>query len=244
MRLRVLACVVLIAACGHAPGYTLGVRDRYEVGEDPTIAVAIAEPSNTDAVLVITKPDGSTVRRDVALGVARTNIRFNTPGERGHVPTFDALGDYRIELRANEAVLARREIRIAIDRLTEIFSTDEIASFQPVARYTRAKQHKQTHWKTYGAIYEHTIGSGARIEVLVEEPGEALAVAWKPYEEEGMLGVIENNHVRFRERAGSVTASWISGKRIVAMRAATLDDFQRGFIAHFLARYPSELHEQ
>ena len=241
MVLRVISCLVVLAACARAPAYTLGVRDGYELGEDPTIAVAIREPSSGDALLVITKPDGSTVRQKVGLGVAQTNIRFNTPVERGREPTFSATGDYRVELRLNEAILAKQEIRISTDRLTEMFGDGEVASFEPVARYTRAKQHKQRHWKTYGALYEHTLRSDVQIQVVIEEPGDALADAWKPYEEEGMLGVIENNHVRFRERTGSVSASWIAGKRIIAMRAATLDDFQRGFIAYFLARYPSDL---
>jgi len=76
---------------------------------------------------------------------------------------------------------------------------------------------------------------------VIEEPGAALKVAWKPYEEEGPLAIIENNNVRFRERTGSVSASWISGKRIIAVRAANLADIERGFIAAFFRRYPSDL---
>lgn len=241
MSLRVLSCLVCIAACTSGPAYRLTVRDAYELGEDPTIGVAIRETSKNDAVLVITRPSGSTVRQKVPLAVEQTNVRFHTPVERGREPTFTELGDYRVELRADQALLAKQEIRISIDRLTSIFHEQEIASFELATRYTRARQHKQQHWKTYGALYEHTIRSGARIHVVVEEPGDALDQAWKPYEEEGMLGVIENNHVRFRERTGSVSASWISGRRIIAMRAATIEDFERGFLAHFLARYPSNL---
>jgi hypothetical protein len=80
------------------------------------------------------------------------------------------------------------------------------------------------------------------IAVVIEEPGNALQDAWKSYEEGGTLQVIENSYVRFRERPGNVSAAWISGQKIVAMRAETLEDFERGFIGAFLARYPSSLH--
>jgi hypothetical protein len=240
MWLRVLF-ILGFAACASGPPYRLTVRDRYELGEDPTISVAITKTSDEDAVLVITRPSGSTVRQKVPLGIEQTNVRFGNPIDQPGEPTFNELGDYRVELRANKAVLAKQEIRISIDRLTSIFTDEEIASYQPAARYTRARQAKRVHYKTYGALYEHTLKSGIQIHVLIEEAGDALDEAWKPYEEEGTLGVIENNHVRFRERSGSVSASWISGKRIIAMRAGTLEDFERGFIAHFLARYPSNL---
>jgi hypothetical protein len=242
MWLRALS-VVGCVACASGPAHRLTVRDRYELGEDPTIVVGNRDTSSADATLIITRPSGSTLRERVSLGAAEINVRVNAnaPVVRGREATFSELGDYRVELRANQAVVATHEIRISIDRLTKIFGTDEIASFEPIARYTRARQNKQQHWKSYGALYEHTLRAGTQIHVLIEEPGNALREAWKAYEEEGTLGVIENNNVRFRERSGSVSASWISGKRIIGMRAATLEDFERGFIAHFLARYPSDL---
>lgn len=240
MWLRVLF-ILGFAACASGPAYVLTVGDRYEVGEDPTVGVTIKEPSDDQAILVITRPNGSSVREKVSLRVEKVNVRFGNHVDPAAVPTFLELGDYRVELRDNETVLARHEIRVAVDRLTSIFTDEEIAAYVPVNRYTRARQNKQKRWKRYGALYEHTLRDGTQIHVIVEEPGSALEQAWKPYEEEGTLGVIENNHVRFRERAGSVSASWISGRRIIAMRAATLEAFERGFIAYFLAKYPSDL---
>jgi hypothetical protein len=236
-----VCCLVLSIGCASAPAYRLSVPEQYEVGEDPTIGVAIGKTSSDSAVVVITRPDGSTVRQPVSLGMARTNVRFGGSIARGHTPTFTARGDYLVELEANGTQLARQEIRISVDRLTRMFPEEEIAGFELLARYTRERGLRKQHWKTYGALYEHTLRSGSEIRVVIEDPGDALDAAWKQYEDEGTLGVIENNNVRFRERSGSVSASWISGKKIVAMRAAVLADFQRGFIGRFLARYPSSL---
>lgn len=233
--------IVFLVACASGPAYRLSVRDRYEVGEDPTIGISIREPREDTAVLIVTRPDGSTVERRAALDVARTNIRFDDAIVPGREPTFTERGDYRVELKHGQTLLAQQEIRISVDRLTKIFDKREVADFELVASYTRPRADKQLRWKTYGALYEHTLRKGVRINVVIEEPGDALANAWKHYKEEGTLGVIENNSVVFRERVGSVSASWISGKRIVAMRAATLADFERGFLGAFLARYPSRL---
>jgi hypothetical protein len=242
MWLRVLSIVGCVA-CASGPPHRLRIQDPYEVGEDPTILVESRASSSEDAMLVIARPGGSTVQQRVALRAPQTHVRFNAnaPVTSGREPTFTEIGDYRVELRVDQTVLARQEIRISLDRLTTIFGGEEIASFAPVTRYARARQYRQQHWKSYGALFEHTLRPGTQIHVLIEEPDDALRDAWKDYEEEGTLGVIENHNVRFRERAGSVSASWISGTRIVAMRAAVLADFERGFIAHFLARYPSSL---
>jgi hypothetical protein len=234
-------CIVGLVACASAPAYRVSVREHPEVGEDPTIAVAVRDTSNDHAVLVITRPDGSTVRQDVPLDAPEKNVRFGSLADRASEPTFTAPGDYRVELRANEAILASQQIRVAVDRLTRLFADGEVAGFDLVTRFTRSRANKRRHWKTYGAVYEDTVRPGTRIEVVIEEPGDSLVEAWKPYEEEGPLAVIEGYNVRFRERTHSVSASWISGKRIVAMRASTLEDFQRGFIAHFLSLYPSNL---
>lgn len=240
MWLRVLSILGLVA-CASGPAYRLSVRDRYEVGEDPTIRITIKQTSDADAILVIERPSGSSVREKVPLRVEQTSVRFGNAVDPAVVPTFTELGDYRVELRSNETVLAKQEIRIAVDRLTAIFPDDEIALFAPVNRYTRARQNKQQHWKIYGALYEHTLRPGTQIHVVIEEPGDALDDAWQRYEEEGTLAVIENNNVRFRERTSSVSATWLSGNRIIAMRAAALEDFERGFLGHFLAKYPSDL---
>lgn len=241
MRWLVLTCLI---ACGagasNVAGYRLTVRDRYEVGEDPTILVAIDSTSDDDAVLIITRPDNTTVRQKVPLSVARTNVRFGNPVDPGE-PTFTAKGDYRVELKTGNKILAKQEIRISVDRLTQIFPAEDVAGFELAQSWSRARQNKNEHWMTYGALYEHKLKTGTQINVTIEEPGSSLHDAWKPYEEEGTLGVIEDNNVRFRERSGSVSASWISGKKIIGMRAATLEDFERGFIGHFLARFPSNL---
>jgi len=228
--------------CASGPPYQLSVHNSYEVGEDPTIGIAIAQPTQEKAVLIVTRPDGSTVRQRVSLSIKKNNIRFGaTVVDKGSEVTFTERGDYRVELRNDSALLAKQEIRIAVDRLTTLFDESEIADFVPVARYTRPRGLEKQRWKTYGARYEHTLRKGVQIHVLIEDPGDALPEAWKQYEEEGTLGVIENNYVRFRDRNGSVSASWISGTKIVAMRAETLADFERGFIGQFLARFPSKL---
>jgi hypothetical protein len=237
--MRVLWIVALCACLG--PAYRLNTRERYEVGEDPTIDVSIREPTKDNAVLIVTRPDGTTVRERVALTAKQNNVKFGRPLEPGIEPTFTLPGDYRVELRSDKAVLAQHEIRIAVDRLTKIFDDEEIADFALVAHYTRARANKQQRWKQYGALYENTLKKGVQINVVIEVPGDAKKEAWKPYEEEGTPAVMENNYVRFRERAGSVSASWISGDKIIAMRAATLADFERGFIKRFLQKYPSDL---
>lgn len=240
--MRSLVCCLFVSiGCASTPAYRLSVPAQYEVGEDPTIAVAIGKTSNDSAAVVITRPDGSTLRQPISLATARTSVRFGGAIARDYTPTFTARGDYLVELEMNGTLLARQEIRISVDRLTRLFPDHEIAGFELVARFTRERGIRKQRWKTYGALYEHTLRDGSEIRVVIEDPGDALAVAWKMYEDEGTLGVIENNNVRFHERTGSVSASWISGKKIVAMRAAELADFQRGFIDSFLARYPSSL---
>ena len=239
MLLRVLIGIA-VAACG-GPAYQLSIQDSYEVGEDPTISLQVREARERAGELVLVRPDGSTVKQPVPLDREQTYVRFGTPGRGTDEPTFTSTGDYRVELRTGETVLARQEIRISTDRLTHMFDDEEIAGFRLVARYTRARQDKGQRWKTYAARYEHTLREDSRIQVVIEQPGPNLQDAWKPYEEEGTLAVIENNNVRFRERTRSVSASWISGKRIIAMRAGSLDDFERGFIGYFLAKYPSAL---
>lgn len=241
MRLRALSLIGLVA-CGGGPPYRLAVRDAYEVGEDATIALDVRNASDDKAVVVITRPDGSTVRERVSLDREKIQVKFGDPQvQPDSVPTFTETGDYRVELRTGNTVLAQHEIRVAVDRLTKKFDDEGVAGFRPIVRYTQARQHGPKKWKLYGALYEHTERPDSRIQVVIHEPGDALDEAWAPYKEEGTLGVMEGNHVRFRERTRSVSASWISGKRIIAMRADELADFERGFIGYFLAKYPSKL---
>jgi len=238
--MRVL-CILCLVGCASSASYKLTARDTYEVGEDPTFDLAITQTSPDTAILRVTRPDGSTVRSKVRLDAKQTSVRVGGSLDEGSEPTFTERGAYRVELRTDKTLLARQEIHISLDRLTSIFTDEEIADFAPLTRYTRARANKQERWKTYGAIYEHTLRKGVMIRVVIEEPGAALQDAWKSYKEGGTLQVIENNYVRFRERPGNVSAAWISGTQIVAMRAETLDDFERGFIGAFLARYPSTL---
>src|ERR1044071_4761604 len=110
--------IVALCACLTGPAYRLNTRERYEVGEDPTIDVSIREPTKDNAVLIVTRPDGTTVRERVALTTKQNNVKFGRPLEAGIEPTFTVPGDYRVELRSDKAVLAKHEIRIALDRLT------------------------------------------------------------------------------------------------------------------------------
>src|SRR6185369_2869242 len=126
MRWLVLTCLIACSAgASNVAGYQLTVRDRYEVGEDPTISVAIDSTTDEDAVLIITRPDNTTVRQKVPLSVARTNVRFGNPVDPAE-PTFTAKGDYRVELKTGNKILAKQEIRISVDRLTKIFPDEDV----------------------------------------------------------------------------------------------------------------------
>ena len=245
MRLYLLMLLVLTACPRGGGAYQMQIREAYEVGEDITIGVGVKETSSKDAVLIITRPDGSTLRQRVTLDKEQTQVRFSKPVDKDHEPTFNDKGDYKVELKAGKgtAVLAQQQIRVAVDRLTKKFDDEEVGGFAPLARFTRVRMYKDKRWKTYHALYEHTLRDGVQITVVIEEPGDALQDAWKQYVETSTLGVIEGNNVQFQERTGSVTASWISGKRIISMRANELPDLEKGFIAHFLAKYPSNLKE-
>ena len=134
--LLLLACV---ASCG-GPAYQLTIRDSYEVGEDPTVAIKIRETTKDNAVLIITRPDGSTVRAKVPLDVAQNQIKFGGQPEPRTEPTFTTPGDYRVELRGdNKLVLAEHQIHVSVDRLTQTFDDGEIAEFELATTYTRAR---------------------------------------------------------------------------------------------------------
>jgi hypothetical protein len=238
---RALVLLWLIGACG-APRYQLAVTDTYEVGEDATVELRVREASKQKAVLLITRPDGSTLRRYAPLREEVSRIKFGAPlPEPGVEPTFTMPGHYTIELRLKDKVLASRDLEITLDRLDEVLPADEVAGYTPVVRYTRPKQSGTLRWKTFGAIYEHPSRKDAKIEVLVEAPEDRLATAWKPYEEDTTLGVIENNNVRLRERSDYATASWRASQHVITMRARSLAELERGLIGHFLARFPSKL---
>jgi hypothetical protein len=242
--MRVLCALGLVVACSH-PAYQLSAREAYEVGEDPTVVVQIRETSSTDAELVIVRPDRSIVKKKLKLDLAERNVRFGSvqvqPGVAVEEPAFNQVGHYKIELRSGGQVLAQQEIDISKDRLTQKLTEDVIAGFAPLVRFTRVRANGPQRWKTYGAVYEHTKRTGVQVQVVIEEPGEYMTDAWKPYEDEGTLAVIEKNNVVVRERTGSATASWVSGDRIVAIRADSMTDVSRGFLSFFLVKFPSSL---
>jgi hypothetical protein len=61
-------------------------------------------------------------------------------------------------------------------------------------------------------------------------------------EEETVVDGDRTRRLRFRERSdGTVSITWISDKKIIAMRAPTLTDLERALIAHFLSVFPSKL---
>src|SRR5688572_14419635 len=129
MRRYVVMLLALVACPRSGPGYQMTIRDTYEVGEDATIAITAKQTSDEDAVLIITRPDGSTLRQRVLLDREQQSVRFAKEIDKDHEPTFTEKGNYRIELRAGrrKAVLAQQQIRIAVDRLTKKFDDEEVA---------------------------------------------------------------------------------------------------------------------
>jgi hypothetical protein len=239
---RALTVLCLVAACGRGPAYRLTVTEAYEVGEDATIGIQVRELTDDDAEIVITRPDGTFVKQHAPLDVEITRVRFAPPVPRPRaIPTFTTKGDYLVELKAGEHVLAKHTVKVTIDHLNDLIPQEVIADYKPITRATRPKQAGDRHWKIYGATYEHPFHTDARIDLVIEEPKENMKIAWTSYAEEGTLGVIENSTVVIRDRADSASAAWKSGELIVAMRARSLAELQRGLLAHFLARFPSKL---
>lgn len=238
---RALAVLWLVMGCG-SPAYRLTVTEPYEVGEDATIGLQVKQVSDDDAEIVITRPDGTIVKQHAPLDAAVTRIRFSPPVPRPRaIPTFTTTGDYLVELKSGKRVLATKKLEVKIDHLNDLIPDESVSEYKPITRFTRPKQAGDKHWKIYGATYEHPFHPDARVDVVVEEPKEDMSTAWKAYEEEGTLGVIENSNVVIRERTDSASAAWKSGDWIVSMRASRLAELQRGLIAHFLARFPSKL---
>lgn len=240
--MRTVLVLAAIVGCAHAPPYRISVEDKYEVGEDATVTVNVSKVTDDDAELIVTRPDGTIVKQHAPLDATSARIKFGKPPPHpGTPPTFTVPGTYTIELRADDNVLAKQEILVEGALLDELLPVDEIADYTQITRYTRTRQHGKKTWKVYGAIYVLARNVDARIEIIIENPGKNLEAAWKEYEEEGTISVIEGNNVRFRERTGSVSTSWISGKRIINTRGPTLADLEKGLIAHFLGRFPSKL---
>jgi hypothetical protein len=237
-----LTVLLLVAGCGRGPAYKLTVTEAYEVGEDATIGLQVRKLTDDDAEIVITRPDGSVVKQHAPLDAEITRVRFAPPVPRPRaVPTFTTKGDYLVELKAGDRVLAKSTVKVTIDHLNDLIPQEVAADYKPITRYARPKQAGDLHWKIYGATYEHPFHTDARIDLVIEEPKGDMKTAWKAYAEEGTLGVIDNSTVVIRERADSASAAWKSGELIVSMRASSLAELQRGLIAHFLARFPSKL---
>ncbi len=239
--MRSLAILCLLAGCLKGPAYKLDVTESYEVGEDATIGLHVRDLSDDDADIVIRRPDGTDVRQHAPLDAKVTRIRFAPPVPRPRaVPTFTMKGEYIVELRSGSKVLAKKTLQVTLDHLNDLISEESFEDYKPITRFTRPKQAGAARWKTYGATYEHPFRKEARIDVLIEEPKQHLATAWKSYEEQGTLGVIKGATVLLRERAESARAAWISDDLIVSLAAPTLADIEK-LIGHFIDRYPSKL---
>jgi hypothetical protein len=238
---RALSVLCLVAACVRGPAYRL-TTESYEVGEDATISVQVRELTDDDAEIVITRPDGTIVKQHAPLDVEVTRVRFAPPVPRPRaIPTFTTKGEYVVELKSGNKVLAKKTLEITIDHLNDLIPDESISDYKPITRFTRPKQAGALHWKIYGATYEHPFHTDARVEVILEEPKADQKTAWKAYEEEGTLGVLGDSNVVIRERTDSAAVAWKSDDLIVSMRAPTLADLQRGVLAYFLARFPSKL---
>jgi hypothetical protein len=204
--------------------------------------VQVRELTDDDAEIVITRPDGTIVKQHAPLDAEVSRVRFAPPVPRPRaIPTFTTKGDYLVELKSGNRVLAKRTVKVSIDHLNDLIPDEGISDYKPITRFTRPKQAGGLKWKIYGATYEHPMHTDARVEVVLEEPRADLKTAWKAYEDEWTLGVLEDSNVVIRERADSASVAWKSGDLIVSMRAPTLADLQRGVLGYFLARFPSKL---
>jgi hypothetical protein len=238
----VLVLTTLLGACAHGPPYRVQVTESYEVGEDITVALRVRELTDDDAVIIVTRPDGTIIKEHAPLDVEHSKIRFGRPAPHPGVPaTFTETGPYRVELKTGDTVLAKDEVVVKVNHLDELLPMRDVADYKQITRYTKVRLYGKKQWKTYGAIYVQQYRPEARVEIVIEEPGSNMKDAWKPYFEVGTVTVIEDNNVIFREGADVVTASWISDSRIIAMRAPTLADLERGMVAHFLNEFPSKL---
>ena len=105
----------------------------------------------------------------------------------------------------------------------------------------RPRQSGPNRWMSYGAVYESARHPGTRIQVVIDEAEGHVDAAWKPYEEQGALGVLADNNLRIHERTSSVSISWLSSTRVIVIESAALRHIDKKFLRHFLTRYPSDL---
>ncbi|HTL36494.1 MAG TPA: hypothetical protein VL326_25350 [Kofleriaceae bacterium] len=238
---RSVAALVWLVACAPHGGIKLAAPGRYEVGEEATISIdapGADSDSPVEGDIVMTRPDGSVYKQHARLTSPKNRIKIGDDDE----PTFMATGRYRLTFQQDAAhpLAAPIDIAVNIDRLTEVLS-ELIVEYKAKTRFTKPRANGHLQWKQYGGIYEHPWQKDHEIEVVIEEPGEAFKTAWKQYEEQGVLQVIQKNYVRLREGADTTMAAWTSEGRIIVLRATDLAKFDPKFIARFFARYPSDL---
>ena len=238
---RSVVALVVVAGCAPHGGIKLAAPDHYEVGEEATVSID-APGADSDAPiegdLVLVRPDGSNFKQHVRLTSAKNRVKV---GENAQ-PTFMDTGRYKLEFQQDAAhpLATPIDFLVNIDHLTELLS-ETIVEYKAKTRYTKPRASGHLTWKQYGGIYEHPWAKDHEIEVLIEEPGEAFKVAWKPYEEQGVLQVIQNNYVRLREGAETTMAAWTSEGRIIVLRSTELAKLDPKFLARFFTRYPSDL---
>ena len=234
-----LAALVWLAACAPHGGIKVSAPERYEVGEEATISIDApgADPdSPVEGDIVLVRPDGTVFKQHARLTNPKNRIKL------GDEPTFMQTGRYRLQFQqdANHPLAAPVDISVNIDHLTELLS-ETIVEYKAKLRYTKPRANGHLHWKQYGGIYQHPWQSDHEIEIIIEEPGEAFKTAWKVYEEQGILQVMQKNYVRLREGADTTMAAWTADGRIIVLRATDLAKFDPKFIARFFTRYPSDL---
>lgn len=241
--MRAVLVLLAVTGCARSVPYRLTVPEAYEVGEDATIVVDATQLTDDDAIIIITRPDGTIVKESAPLDAPSSRIRFGRPPPHpGLPPTFTIPGAYKIELKVDGTVLAKTELMVEKNLLDTLLPMKDVGDYKQVTRYTRPKIYAtKAQGKSYGAIYTLPWKVEARIEITIDDPGPHLASTWKSYAEEGTTTMMENSNVIFRERAESVTASWYSKDKIIRMQAPALEDLEKGIIGHFLSRFPSRV---
>jgi hypothetical protein len=240
MKRSVAALAWIIAACAPHGGIKLAAPDHYEVGEEATVSID-APGADSDAPiegdLVLVRPDGTTYKQHVRLTSAKNRIKVGNSE-----PTFMETGRYKLQFQQDAAhqLATPIDFLVNIDHLTELLA-ETIVDYKARLRYTKVRASGHLSWKQYGGFYEHPWQKDHEIEVLIEEPREAFKVAWKQYDEQGALQVIQNNYVRLREGADTTMAAWTSEGRIIVLRASELAKLDPKFLARFFTRYPSDL---
>jgi hypothetical protein len=234
-----VALVLLAAACAPHGGIKIATPERYEAGEEATVTIdapGADEDSPVEGDIVLVRPDGSIHKQHARLTNEKNRIKV------GNSETFMQTGRYRLQFQqdANHPLAAPVDIAINIDRLSELLA-EVIVDYKAKVRYTKPRANGHLRWKQYGGVYEHPWQQDHEIEVTIEEPGEAFKTAWKTYEEQGVLQVMQKNYVRLREGAETTMAAWTSEGRIIVLRATELAKLDPKFITRFFTRYPSDL---